>query len=205
MKIAIIGTGKVGGALATQWAKAGHQILLGTRDLDKFKDKHLLENPNTTVHALVESVEKAEVILVAALPPATQSIAEQIKEAAKGKILIDAMNSVSTKPEGFNSTFEAFRHYLPETEVVKCFNSTGFENMKNPVYDEEAVDMFMAGDTEKGKEIAKQLALDAGFATCWDFGKDDKVRLLEQFALIWINLAIMQGEGRDMAFKVVRR
>jgi 8-hydroxy-5-deazaflavin:NADPH oxidoreductase len=32
MKIAIIGTGNIGGALATSWAKAGHDIILCVRD-----------------------------------------------------------------------------------------------------------------------------------------------------------------------------
>ncbi|KOY86346.1 NADH-ubiquinone oxidoreductase [bacterium 336/3] len=205
MKIAIIGTGNVGGALATQWAKAGHQIFLGTRDLSKFEDKHLLENPNTSLHTLVDSSKEAEVILIAAVPQASESIAEQIKPYVSGKIVIDAMNAVRTRPEGFTSSFEALKHFLPETEIVKCFNSTGFENMQNPVYKGEGIDMFVAGNSVKGKEVAKQLALDAGFGACWDFGGDDKVALLESFALAWINLAIMQGHGRDMAFKVIRR
>ena len=42
MKIAIIGTGNVGGALATNWSKNGHQILLGTNDVQNFKGKDLL-------------------------------------------------------------------------------------------------------------------------------------------------------------------
>ncbi len=205
MKIAIIGTGNVGGALATQWAKAGHQILLGTRDISKFEDNHLLQNPNTSLHSILESATEAEVILVAVVPQATESIAMQIKDVVKDKIIIDAMNSIRTKPEGFNNSFEAFRHFLPESEIVKCFNTTGFENMANPVYAGESVDMFVAGNSQKGKEIAQKLALDAGFATCWDFGGDDKAQLLEYFGLSWINLAIMQGHGRNMAFKVMKR
>ena len=77
--------------------------------------------------------------------------------------------------------------------------------MANPIYAGEGVDMFVAGNSQKGKEIAKKLALDAGFATCWDFGGDDKAQLLEYFGLSWINLAIMQGNGRNTAFKVVKR
>ncbi len=205
MKISIIGTGNVGGALATRWAKAGHQILLGTRDLAKFEDKHLLENPKTSLHTIAESAKEAEVILIAAVPQATQVIAEQIRDVTKGKVVIDAMNAVRTKPEGFNNSFEALKNYLLESEIVKCFNSTGFENMQNPIYHGEGIDMFMAGSSAKGKEIAKKLALDAGFSTCWDFGGDDKVQLLEYFALSWINLAIMQGHGRNMAFKIIKR
>jgi predicted dinucleotide-binding enzyme len=205
MKISIIGTGNVGGALATQWAKAGHQILLGTRDLAKFEDKHLLSDPHTTLHTIPESAERAEAVLIAIVPQAVQSIAEQIKAFAKGKIIIDAMNSIRTKPEGYANSFEALRAYLPESEVVKCFNTTGFENMANPMYSGERIDMFVAGDSQKGKAIATQLALDAGFGACWDFGGDDKVQLLEYFALSWINLAIMQGHGRDLAFRVIKR
>jgi hypothetical protein len=205
MKISIIGTGNVGGALATQWAKAGHHIYLGTRDLQKFEDKHLLSNPNTTLHTIAESAQNADIILIAAVPQATQDIVNQIKVYAKGKIIIDAMNSIRTKPEGFNNSFEALKALLPESEVVKCFNSTGFENMANPIYHGEGIDMFVAGSSKQGKEIATQLSKDAGFSTCWDFGGDDKVQLLEYFALSWINLAIMQGHGRNMAFKLIKR
>lgn len=49
------------------------------------------------------------------------------------------------------------------------------------------------------------LAFEAGFGSCIDFGKSDKVELLEKLALSWINLAIMQGQWRGIAFKLLRR
>ena len=66
-------------------------------------------------------------------------------------------------------------------------------------------DMYMAGSSERAKEVAKQLALDAGFENCYNFGNDDKAALLEQFALSWINLAMMQGQGREMMIKLIKR
>jgi len=65
--------------------------------------------------------------------------------------------------------------------------------------------MFMAGDSDAAKQVASRLAHDIGFASCMDFGKADKVELLEKFALSWINLGIMQGHGRNIAFKLLRR
>lgn len=62
MKIAIIGTGNVGGALATQWSKTGHHIYLGVRDTANFKGKELLSNENTSVHSLAEAVTLSIVI-----------------------------------------------------------------------------------------------------------------------------------------------
>jgi hypothetical protein len=66
---------------------------------------------------------------------------------------------------------------------VKCFNSTGFENMKDPLYPGGAIGTFMAGDSMRAKRLAARLAQDAGFARCHDFGGDSSVPLLEQFAL----------------------
>jgi hypothetical protein len=204
MHIAIIGTGNVGGALAENWAKAGHIIHLGVRDLDNFKGKELLALPNISAHSIADAVAASEVVLIAATPPAIFSIAEQMGD-AEGKIILDAMNSVRSGPEPYANTFEALKALTKGAQIVKCFNTTGFENMRDPKYPGGALDMFMAGSAEAGKQVARQLALDAGFAECYDFGGDDKAALLEQFALCWINLAIMQGQGRDIGFKVLRR
>ena len=115
------------------------------------------------------------------------------------------MNTVRGGAEPFANTFEALKHLAKGAVIVKCFNTTGFENMADPRYPDGALDMFVAGDSAQGKASARQLALDAGFAECHDFGGDDKAALLEQFALCWINLAIMQGQGRNLGFKLLRR
>lgn len=47
------------------------------------------------------------------------------------------------------------------------------------------LDTFMAGHSDKAKKIARQLAVDLGFAHCYDFGARDKAGLLEQLALCW--------------------
>ena len=201
MKIAIIGTGNVGGALATQWSKTGHKIYLGVRDTTHFKGKELLTNKNTSVHFIEEAVKQATVILVAAPPQFAESLSVTFGNTTD-KIIIDATNAIRTKPENYATAFHAFSD-LTDAEVVKCFNSTGFENMKNPDYGNLKLDMFMAGDSAKAKTIATQLSKDAGFENCYDFGGTDKVELLEKFALSWINLAIFQGIGRNMGFKLV--
>jgi predicted dinucleotide-binding enzyme len=53
--------------------------------------------------------------------------------------------------------------YLNTNDVVKCFNNTGFENVFNPIYSGNGIDMFIAGNSEKGIEIATQLAKEIGF------------------------------------------
>lgn len=205
MKIAIIGTGNVGGALAAKWAEKGYQINLGVRDTDSFKGKALLRNPNTTVNPITEAVEKSEIILIAAPAMMAAEVAQSLGD-TNGKIIIDSMNIVRGKgPEGFSNTADAILANTVTQEVVKCFNITGFNNIKDTKYGENTIDMFMAGDSEQGKLIVHQLALDAGFSACYDVGGNDKFQLMEQFAWFWINLAMVQGEGREMAFKLLKR
>jgi 8-hydroxy-5-deazaflavin:NADPH oxidoreductase len=206
MKIAIIGHGNVGGALAGGWAKFGHEVIIGHRDPNDQAWLTLQSKyPTLLGKPIAAAAQLASVIVIAAVPTAVAEIAQALGN-CQGKVIIDAMNSVSSAPEGFKSTYDALAHYLPGAQVVKCFNSTGFENMAQPRWGEnQAADMFMAGDDAEAKATARQLALDLGFAACYDFGTAQQVPLLEQFALAWINLAIFQQQGRDIVFKVLRR
>lgn len=203
MNIAIIGTGNVGGALATRWAGAGHTILLGVQDLQTFKGQALTSIPGISAMDIAGAVQHASVVVLAIPPAAIFDVLAAAGE-LEGKTVIDASNAVTKQPDPYPTVYHCVAD-RSKARVVKCFNSTGFENMLNPVYDGNGIDMFMAGDSAEAKAVAAQLALDAGFGSCIDFGKADKVELLEKFALSWINLAIMQGMGRDIAFRLVRR
>lgn len=205
MKIAIIGTGNVGGALATKWANCGHEITLGVRDTTNFKGKELLNNPNTTVDTITQAVKKSEIILIAT-PAITAVEVVQSLGNTEGKVIIDTMNIVMGKgPSGFSNTTDAILANTQTKDVVKCFNTTGFNNMVNPIYNNTAIDVFVAGDSLKGKDIATQLAKDAGFGECYSVGGNDRFELMEKFAFFWINLAMFQGQGRDIAFKLLKR
>lgn len=205
MKIAIIGTGNVGGALATKWSAADHQLRLGVKNQLDFKGKALLQNPNTSIHTIQEAVKVAEVILLATPAVAAISVAKSLGDTS-GKVIIDAMNIVRGRgPEGFSNTADALLANTNSQEVIKCFNTTGYNNMLDPEYGDQTLDAFMAGDSDRAKKLVRKLALDAGFAECYDVGGNAQFQLMEQFALFWINLALFQGQGREIGFKLLRR
>jgi predicted dinucleotide-binding enzyme len=87
--------------------------------------------------------------------------------------------------------------------VVKIFNTTGYNNMANPVYPDGAATMFYCGDDAGAKATAHRLAADLGFDPV-DAGPLRQARLLEPLALLWISLAV-HGAGRDIAFRLMRR
>ncbi len=205
MNIAIIGTGNVGGALATKWAKSGHSINLGVRDVNNFKGKELLLNPNTRAFSIETAVNMSDIILLSTPATAAVEVAKSLGNTTN-KIIIDAMNIVMGRgPQGFKTTTDAIIANTQTTDIVKCFNTTGANNMQNPNYGNTALDVFVAGDSKKGKEAAMVLAKDAGFANCYSIGGNDKFELMEQFAWFWINLAMFQGHGREIGFKLLTR
>lgn len=205
MNIAIIGTGNVGGALATKWANNGHTLHLGVRNASQFKGKELLNNPHTHLHTIAEAVQLSDVIVIATPAPMAVDVAQALGDTT-GKIIIDTMNIVMNRgPQGFTNTTDALLANTSTRDVVKCFNTTGFNNMVNPVYNTTTLDLFVAGDSERGTATAIQLAKDAGFADCYSIGGNDKFELMEQFAWFWINLAMFQGQGRDIGFKLHKR
>jgi predicted dinucleotide-binding enzyme len=205
MQIAIIGTGNVGGALARAWARAEHRIFLGARNLQAQKVLALTAGePLVSAHTPAEAVRDAETVLFAIPPNAVRQVLDTLGD-LKGKVLIDATNSVRSRAGEFASVADALRSWTSSTDVVKCFNTTGFNVMDDPAFDGVAADMFMAGSSSRAKAIARRLAQDAGFAECYDLGGDERIALLESLAGIWIDLAMSQAQGREIAFKLLKR
>ncbi|WP_080057732.1 NADPH-dependent F420 reductase [Spirosoma aerolatum] len=206
MIIAIIGSGNVGGALAQRFIEVGHTVLIGARfPLSEKSVKLATKIGEDRFTSPNHAVAQAEVIVLATPALKTIDVVQELGDTTD-KVIIDTMNSVrGMGPAGFDNTTNAILANTVTRDVVKCFNTTGFENILNPHYGDQAADMFMAGDSLKGKAIAAQLAREIGFSDCYDLGGNDKLTLIEQLALNWINLALFQGYGRSMAFTVLKR
>lgn len=197
----MIGAGNIGGTLAKRFAKVGHTIYLGVRNINDPKVKALLSK-RITAHFISEAVAKADVIITAAYPQATKEIGKQMGDVSK-KVIIDAMNTFRGKPEPYKITAEALLAWTNCKDVVRCFNTTGWENMANPKYKGVKIDMFVAGDSKKGKKVATRLAKEIGFGKVYDLGGNDKFELMEQIVIVWVALA--QVLDRNIAFKLLRR
>jgi hypothetical protein len=205
MKISILGAGNVGSALAAGWTKRGHQVVFGVRSPGK---KETPEGVSGTTQLSVREAAQASDVIVLAVPAG--AVAEAIRSAGDltGKIILDATNPLLPDLSGFDTpagTSGGERTAaLAKVPVVKIFNSTGFPNMLDPDYHGERVTMFYCGDDANAKNIAAELARDLGFEPV-DAGPLQQARLLEPLALLWITLALKQGLGKDIAFKLMRR
>ncbi len=205
-KIAIIGSGNLGGALAKKWIKAGHTVIVGARfPLSEKNIKLATEIGEDRFTSVEHAVIQCDIILISAPATVAVEVVQSLGDTT-GKVIIDSMNIVMGRGrQGYTNTTDAILNHTQTKDVVKCFNTTGANNMENPNYGDTSLDLFVAGDSEVGRQAAMELAKDAGFASCYSIGGNDKFELMEQFAWFWINLAMFQGQGREMGFKLMKR
>ena len=128
-----------------------------------------------------------------------------------GKIILDATNPLGHGPDGLGleighsvSAGEKVQGWAKGASVFKTLNTTGFGNMAEPVFHGVKSVMFVAGDDAANKPKVIELVAALGFDVI-DAGPLRNARLLEAHAMLWIELALKRGQGRDWAFAVVRR
>lgn len=206
MKIGILGSGNVGGTLGHALAKAGHEVMFAVRDVDAPENQTFV-GERTSFADVPTTAKFAEVVILATPWNVTEQVIEQAGDLS-GKTLIDATNPIGpgfVLTHGHNdSGGEQVQRWAGEAKVVKCFNTTGFENMANPDYGDHRVGMFVAGNDEDSRKLAMGLATDIGFEPV-DAGDLKAARLMEPTAMLWIQLALMRGQGRGFAFGFLRR
>ena len=173
MVIAIIGgTGKEGKGLAYRWAKAGHQIIIGSRELEKAQ--RVAEEINTTFHNIklvqgeqnVNAAKKAELVVITVPFAAHIPTLESIHDAVQGKIVIDVtVPLVPPKvtrvniPASGSAAQEAQEKLGEAVRVVSAFQNVSYEKLLN---DEELnCDVLVCGNDKEAKEIVLNLVKDA--------------------------------------------
>jgi predicted dinucleotide-binding enzyme len=205
MRIAIIGAGRVGGALGRNWTRRRHTVTYGVRDPGAKAEA--LAQGGAQVALPRQAVEWSDVVVLATPWVATREVVEALEDFG-GRPLLDATNPIGpglTSAVGSDTSGgELVQSWAPTARVVKIFNSTGAENMAAPVYGDQPTTMFYCGDDEAACGIAAKLATDLGFDAV-SVGPLRNARLLESLALLWITLATGQSANRGMAFKLLRR
>ena len=174
MKIAILGgTGKEGMGIGFRWAKAGHEITIGSRQESKALDaaqklqEMLGEQYTIVVKENLEAANEAELVVLTVPFSAHKAMCEYIKESVKGKIVIDVtvplvppkVTKVQMPPAG-SATQEAKEILGEESSVVAAFQNISYEHLLED--GEVACDVLVTGDSKASREIVINLVKEAG-------------------------------------------
>ena len=208
MKIAIIGTGKLGSTIGKIWAEKDHMIMFGSRDPQKAQK--LADSIGSGASGgTYEEAAKFGDIIVLAVP--WSGAKESIKTAGNldGKILVDSTTTAAPHLGGVSigpttSAAEKIAKWAVGAKVIKAVHTVGVESLNKLQFGSQQASIFICGDNLEAKSKVKQLGIDLGFDVI-DAGPLINARLIEPLAMLWIELAYKRGMGTDIAFKILTR
>lgn len=212
--IAIIGaTGNMGSVIARSLAKGNNRLLLLANSQDKIeilidgiKNDHLSADIDA-FECAAEAAWEADVIILAVPYAAEKEIAAKIKEKANQKIIISIANplnetytGLTTSPD--SSAAEELQKLLPNSKVIKAFNTTFAADFTTPVINGKQVDALLAGNDVEALEIVSGLVETAGFNPIIA-GELPVSRTLENMALLLISLTMKYNYNWLAGFKIL--
>jgi 8-hydroxy-5-deazaflavin:NADPH oxidoreductase len=226
MRIGILGTGMVGQALAGALAGRGHDVAIGTRDVEaalartepprpgltSFAEWHQA-NPDVQVRTFAEAAAHGEIVLIATTGTTAVDVAGSVAEHLEGKILIDISNPLdfsggfppSLSVVNTDSLGEQVQRALPAVKVVKTLNTVNALVMVDP----QAVgggdhQLFVSGDDPGAKaEVTRLLGEWFGWTNVMDLGDITTARGTEMYLALWVRLIGVVG-GPNFNIKIVR-
>lgn len=170
MRIGIIGAGKIGGAVGTQWAKAGHEILFSSRHPEQLQDLVAKAGPKAKAGTPEEAAKFGDVVFLAVPYGAIPEIGKSYGALLKGKVVLDACNPREQRDGAMandaiaKGAGVATAEYLPGARIVRAFNAIGWNQIPNEAHRAgEKVGIPLVGDDAQALKIASQLVQDAGF------------------------------------------
>ena len=204
MKVAIIGAGNVGKALATSITRAGHDVTISASTPESAREAAATVGAQSA-DTNVAAVQGADVVILAVPYAAVgASVADEIRGATVGRTIIDVTNPLRPDYSGLavegTSAAEEFQLKLPDAKVIKAFNTLFASNQASPSRD---VDAFVAGDDGEAKRQVMELADSMGFAAV-DTGALQTARYLEGMAFLNIGLNAANGWAWTSAWKLDR-
>lgn len=204
MHIAVIGSGNVGKSLAAGFHRAGHSVTLTAAD----PERALAAAKELGVDAgrsNAEAASSADMVVLAVPAAVRHIVADEIREAAAGKTVVDATNVLNSHMTGISaerSGAEELQDWLPGSSVVKAFNTVFASMQAEPVAQGMPLDGLYAGDDETAKQQVHDLLVAMGYRPI-DVGPLSLARALEDMALVNIRLnAVNKGSWRT-AWKLV--
>jgi len=225
MNIAVLGTGRVGRAIAARLHELGHEVAVGTRDprvtLARSEPDRMGNPPFARWHSAHPGIALttfdlaaagAELVVYATSGAVTLDVlglagAENLAD----KVLVDISNpldfSAGFPPTLFvkdtDSLGEQVQRTFPRAKVVKTLNTLNADLMVHPQTLGESSTVFVSGDDADAKRLVVGLLESFGHDDVIDLGGIETARGAEMMMPIWLRLMGVLGTAA-FNVKVVR-
>ncbi len=192
MKLAIIGAGNVGKALAGSATRAGHSVTISASNPEHAREAAAATN-SQAASSNKEAIEDADLIVLAVPADKVDEVVDALTPDLDGKVIIDVTNRINPQDPGQvldgSSTAERIQKKAPKAHVMKAFNYAFASRIAAPTIDGTKLDGYVAGDDEAAKQKTLQFVESIGFRPI-DAGPLAMARALEGMGLLNVLLQI---------------
>jgi predicted dinucleotide-binding enzyme len=203
VRIAIIGTGNIGGTLGAAFARAGHQVRFGSRHPQPSSDGpqvflvHERGTRSASDHAT--ALADAEVVLLAVPAAALDGFLAEHAGSLAGRLVIDATNRIGAPVANAAARLS---QAAPSARYARAFNTLGWENFADPVFDGVPADLFYSCSADD-RAVVEELITAVGLRPVYlGEGKQDVV---DGVLPLWFALVQANGGNRRVALRVLQK
>ncbi len=210
-KVAIIGLGNIGKAVATNLIKGGHPIMIASRDIEKSLSLATALGNLAVVKETSDAIKEADVIIPALYFNSLKDFFTTYATELDGKIIIDVSNPIApdgkggfTKIIGENeSAAKILSDFVPKNaKLIKAFGTLGAESISNEAFSQpDKKVLFYASDSTNSNAVVEELITLSGFAPLHIGGLDKAIRIevfgdLHQFGALGKTVTL--GEAKSV-------
>jgi 8-hydroxy-5-deazaflavin:NADPH oxidoreductase len=169
-KIGIIGTGRIGSALARAWVKAGHEVFVSSRHPEQLQSLVAELGPHAHAGTPQQAAQFGTVILVSIPYGAMPQIGTDLRTQLAGKVILDTSNpsegrdgamAVDAQKNGAGVTTAQLLH---NTRIVRAFNCIGAASLASDGFRQpERFAIPLGGDDAQALAVAERLVREIGF------------------------------------------
>lgn len=170
LRIGVIGAGRIGGTLASLWAKAGHDVLVSSRHPEQLQELARSLAPRGRAGTPREAAVFGDVVLVSVPYGALPQIGRDLAKELAGKIVLDTGNPYPERDGEMahearrKGTGVASAEMVPGVRLVRAFNAIGHRSLASEAHRAgKRVAIPLAGDDADALRVAERLVRDAGF------------------------------------------
>ena len=186
-KVAIIGLGNIGRAIATNLVKGNHSVILSSREIDKAKTIAAELGALATAEETAKAIMDADIIIPAIYFDKIKEFLVEYSEELKGKVIIDVSNPIAPDGNGGfkkiidkdTSAGQTLLALSPkDASLVKAFGTLGAGSLSGDAFAEPARKvLFYASDSTNSNNQIEELITDSGFKPFHIGGINQSIRI----------------------------
>ena len=210
-KVAVIGLGNIGKAIATNLVKGNHPVILASRDIAKTRALAEQLGNLAISKEIADAIREADVIIPAIYFNALKEFFQTFSKELDGKIIVDVSNPIAPDGNGGfkkiigenESSAKILSELIPKNaKLVKAFGTLGAGALSGEAFAQpEKKVLFYASDSTNSNNKVEDLITDSGFEPLHIGGLNNAIRIevfgdLHQFGALGKTVTVSEAKTK---------